>query len=67
VLGWARQESQKSCFLGKQKQDLLDEAEQALQFGYGVNLEAVTKNLGIVQKYTPRIKSMLKAYCKGDG
>jgi hypothetical protein len=31
-----------------------------------VNPEAVDKNLGIIKKYQPRIKSMLKAYCKGQ-
>jgi hypothetical protein len=29
-----------------------------------VNEEAVTKNLGIIKQYKPRVASMIKAYCK---
>ena len=57
-------EKGKSCDLAKQEQALLTESETALTAGKSVNEEAVTKNLGIITKYKPRIASMLKAYCK---
>ncbi len=57
-------EKGKSCDLAKQEQTLLTDAETALTAGKSVNPEAVTKNLGIITKYKPRIASMLKAYCK---
>lgn len=57
-------EKGKSCDLAKQEEALLTESETALTAGKSVNEEAVTKNLGIITKYKPRIKSMLKAYCK---
>ncbi|HEX2249590.1 MAG TPA: hypothetical protein VHH32_04535 [Gemmatimonadales bacterium] len=58
-------EKQKSCELAKQEQGLLAAADSALTAGRSVNPAAVDKNLGIIKKYQPRIKSMLKAYCKG--
>jgi tetratricopeptide (TPR) repeat protein len=57
-------EKQKSCDLAKQMETLLTESETALTAGRAVNQEAVDKNLGIIKQYKPRIKSMLKAYCK---
>ena len=58
-------EKQKSCDLARQEQGLLLAADSALTAGRPVNPEAVDKNLGIINKYKPRIASMLKAYCKG--
>jgi tetratricopeptide (TPR) repeat protein len=58
-------EKQKSCELARQEQTLLASADSALTAGRSVNPTAVDKNLGIIKKYQPRIKSMLKAYCKG--
>jgi tetratricopeptide (TPR) repeat protein len=57
-------EKQKSCDLATQEQAKLAAADSALTAGRSVNPEAVEKNLGIIKKYQPRIKSMLKAYCK---
>jgi tetratricopeptide (TPR) repeat protein len=57
-------EKQKSCDLATQEQAKLAAADTALTAGRSVNPEAVDKNLGIIKKYEPRIKSMLKAYCK---
>jgi tetratricopeptide (TPR) repeat protein len=57
-------EKQKSCELATQEQAKLAAADSALTAGRSVNPEAVDKNLGIIKKYDPRIKSMLKAYCK---
>jgi hypothetical protein len=59
-------EKQKSCDLAKQEQGLLAASDSALTAGRSVNPQAVDKNLGIIKKYTPRINSMLKAYCKGE-
>jgi hypothetical protein len=59
-------EKQKSCELAKQEQALLAASDSALTAGRSVNPQAVDKNLGIIKKYTPRINSMLKAYCKGE-
>jgi tetratricopeptide (TPR) repeat protein len=58
-------EKQKSCELAKQEQALLAASDSAVTAGRSVNPGAVDKNLGIIKKYQPRIKSMLKAYCKG--
>jgi tetratricopeptide (TPR) repeat protein len=58
-------EKQKSCDLAKQEQGLLAASDSALTAGRPVNPEAVDKNLKIIEKYKPRIASMLKAYCKG--
>jgi hypothetical protein len=57
-------EKQKSCDLAQQEQAKLAAADSALTAGRSVNPEAVAKNLEIIKKYDPRIKSMLKAYCK---
>jgi tetratricopeptide (TPR) repeat protein len=57
-------EKQKSCDLATQEQGKLAAADSALTAGRSVNPDAVDKNLGIIKKYQPRIKSMLKAYCK---
>jgi tetratricopeptide (TPR) repeat protein len=57
-------EKQKSCDLATQEQAKLAASDSALTAGRSVNPEAVDKNLGIIKKYEPRIKSMLKAYCK---
>jgi tetratricopeptide (TPR) repeat protein len=57
-------EKQKSCDLATQEQAKLAASDSALTAGRAVNPEAVDKNLGIIKKYEPRIKSMLKAYCK---
>jgi tetratricopeptide (TPR) repeat protein len=57
-------EKQKSCELAQQEQAKLAASDSALTAGRSVNPEAVDKNLGIIKKYEPRIKSMLKAYCK---
>ncbi|HEY3012287.1 MAG TPA: hypothetical protein VGJ36_06055 [Gemmatimonadales bacterium] len=57
-------EKQKSCDLAKQEQALLAASDSALSAGRSVNPQAVDKNLEIIKKYTPRIASMLKAYCK---
>jgi tetratricopeptide (TPR) repeat protein len=57
-------EKQKSCELATQEQAKLAAADSALTAGRSVNPQAVDKNLGIIKKYEPRIKSMLKAYCK---
>jgi tetratricopeptide (TPR) repeat protein len=59
-------EKQKSCDLAKQEGALLAASDSALTAGRSVNPEAVDKNLGIIKKYEPRIKSMLKAYCKPE-
>jgi tetratricopeptide (TPR) repeat protein len=59
-------EKQKSCDGAKQEQALLAGADSALTAGRSVNPQAVDKNLGVIKKYTPRINSMLKAYCKGE-
>jgi tetratricopeptide (TPR) repeat protein len=59
-------EKQKSCDLAKQEGALLAASDSALTAGRSVNPEAVDKNLGIIKKYEPRIKSMLKAYCKAE-
>jgi tetratricopeptide (TPR) repeat protein len=56
-------EKTKSCDLAKQEQALLAASDSALTAGRSVNPEAVDKNLGIIKKYDPRIKSMIKAYC----
>jgi tetratricopeptide (TPR) repeat protein len=58
-------EKTKSCDLAKQEQALLAAADSALTAGRSASPEAVDKNLGIIKKYDPRVKSMLKAYCKG--
>jgi tetratricopeptide (TPR) repeat protein len=55
----------KSCDGAKQEQALLAASDSALTAGRAANPAAVEKNLGIIKKYTPRINSMLKAYCKG--
>jgi hypothetical protein len=57
-------EKQKSCDLATQEQAKLAAADTALTAGRSVNPDAVAKNLAIIKKYEPRIKSMLKAYCK---
>jgi tetratricopeptide (TPR) repeat protein len=57
-------EKEKSCDLAMQEQAKLAASDSALTAGRSVNPEAVDKNLGIIKKYEPRIKSMLKAYCK---
>jgi hypothetical protein len=57
-------EKQKSCELAQQEQAKLAASDSALTAGRSVNPEAVDKNLAIIKKYEPRIKSMLKAYCK---
>jgi tetratricopeptide (TPR) repeat protein len=57
-------EKQKSCELATQEQAKLAASDSALTAGRSVNPEAVDKNLAIIKKYEPRIKSMLKAYCK---
>jgi tetratricopeptide (TPR) repeat protein len=57
-------EKQKSCELAMEEQAKLAAADSALTAGRSVNPEAVDKNLGIIKKYEPRIKSMMKAYCK---
>ncbi len=57
-------EKTKSCDLAKQMQGLLAASDSALTAGRSVNPEAVDKNLGIIKKYDPRVKSMMKAYCK---
>jgi tetratricopeptide (TPR) repeat protein len=57
-------EKGKSCDLAKQEETLLTDAETALTAGKSVNEEAVTKNLGIIKQYKPRVASMIKAYCK---
>lgn len=54
----------KSCDGAKQEQALLAASDSALKAGRSANPTAVEKNLAIIQKYTPRINSMLKAYCK---
>jgi tetratricopeptide (TPR) repeat protein len=59
-------EKQKSCDLATQEQAKLAASDSALTAGRAVNPEAVDKNLGIIKKYEPRIKSMLKAYCKAE-
>jgi hypothetical protein len=59
-----RAEKEKSCDLATQEQGLLAASDSALTAGRSVNPEAVDKNLGIIKKYTPRINSMMKAYCK---
>jgi hypothetical protein len=57
-------EKQKSCELATEEQAKLAASDSALTAGRSVNPDAVDKNLGIIKKYEPRIKSMLKAYCK---
>ncbi len=57
-------EKTKSCDLARQEETLLGEAETALTAGQAANPEAVSKNLGIIKQYKPRVASMLKAYCK---
>jgi tetratricopeptide (TPR) repeat protein len=57
-------EKKKSCDLATQMKAKLAASDSALTAGRAVNPEAVDKNLGIIKKYEPRIKSMLKAYCK---
>jgi tetratricopeptide (TPR) repeat protein len=58
-------EKQKSCELARQEEGLLLGADSALVAGESVNPGPVKKNRDIIQKYKPRIASMLKAYCKG--
>jgi len=58
-------EKGKSCDLAREEQGLLLAADSALTAGRPVNPEVVDKNLGIINKYKPRVASMLKAYCKG--
>ena len=58
-------EKQKSCELARQEEGLLLAADSALIAGESVNPGPVKKNRDIIQKYKPRIASMLKAYCKG--
>jgi hypothetical protein len=57
---------EKSCARTREKEALLEESEQAFNSAGGVNPEAVAKNLAIIGKYRPRIRAMLKAYCKPD-
>jgi tetratricopeptide (TPR) repeat protein len=57
-------EKQKSCELATQEQAKLAAADSALTAGRSANPGAVEKNLAIIKKYDPRVKSMLKAYCK---
>jgi hypothetical protein len=56
-------EKQKSCEGAKQEQALLAGADSALTAGRSVNPQAVDKNIAIIRKYGPRIRSMLKSYC----
>ena len=57
-------EKQKSCELARQEQGLLTEAERALRLGQSIKPEVVSQNLGYIEKYKPRVASMIKAYCK---
>jgi hypothetical protein len=41
-------------------------SDSALTAGRSVNPQTVDRNLEIIKKYDPRVKSMLKAYCKGE-
>jgi tetratricopeptide (TPR) repeat protein len=59
-----RAEKQKSCELATEEQAKLAASDSALTAGRSVNPKAVDNNLAIIKKYQPRIKSMLKAYCK---
>ncbi len=57
-------EKNKSCPIAQQMKALLDEAGPALQAGKPINEAAVTRILQGVEGFTPRINSMIKAYCK---
>ncbi len=57
-------ESNKSCELARQEEGLLTEAETAFNLGRSAKPEDVTRYLGYVAQYKPRVASMIKAYCK---
>lgn len=57
-------EFNKSCELARKEEGLLTEAETAFRLGQTAKPEDVTKYLGYVAQYKPRIASMIKAYCK---
>ena len=61
-------EANKSCEMARQMDDLLQEASVALAAGRETNPEQVDTFLGYVDQYTPRVASMIGAYCEGtDG
>ncbi len=57
-------EKEKSCDKANQEQQLLTDADAALKAGESAKPEVVKQYLGYVTKFQPRIKAMLKAYCK---
>jgi tetratricopeptide (TPR) repeat protein len=56
-------EATKSCELARKEEGLLTEAEKAFRLGQSAKPEDVTRYLGYVAQYKPRVASMLKAYC----
>ncbi|MGH7560136.1 MAG: tetratricopeptide repeat protein [Gemmatimonadales bacterium] len=54
----------KSCDLARRMKTLFDEAGPALQAGRSIQPPYVDKLLEGVQGFTPRVNSMLRAYCK---
>lgn len=60
----AETEKQKSCDLANQEQQLLTSADSALTAGQTAKPDVVAQYKGYITKFQPRIKAMLKAYCK---
>ncbi len=60
-------EANKSCEMARQMDDLLQEASVALAAGRETNPEQVDTFLGYVDQYTPRVASMIGAYCEDTG
>jgi hypothetical protein len=57
-------EFNKSCDLARTEEGLLTEAKTAFTLGRSAKPEDVTRYLGYVAQYEPRVASMIKAYCK---
>lgn len=57
-------ESAKSCEGARKMDQLLAEAEPALEKGKAFRAEEATKYLGNVQQYRKRTQSMVQSYCK---
>jgi hypothetical protein len=56
-------EAENSCTHARDKEALLEESEHAFLSSGSFDPEGMSKNLGIIRKYRPRIRSMLKAFC----
>lgn len=57
-------EKGKSCPIAQQMKALLDEAMPALQAGRSINEATADRFIKGGEQFTPRINSMIKAYCK---